>query len=86
MEIIVIIKKRLDLLLFTIYKKKSAFLTNCRELLELGTKYLPELSHNKNPSAERHPYHLVKPSPKPILASSIIFLILSHFLQYLTDI
>lgn len=56
------------------------------ELFEVGNKYLSNISYNENPSAERHPYHLVKPSPKPLIASFLIFLTLSHFLHFLTGI
>jgi len=52
------------------------------EFLEIGTKYAPNLAINQDAKAERHPYHLVKPSPKPILASFILFLVIAHFLQF----
>jgi hypothetical protein len=52
------------------------------EFLEIGTKYAPELKRNEDAKAERHPYHIVKPSPKPILASFILFLVIAHFLQF----
>jgi len=53
-----------------------------KDLLEIGTKYAPNLKRNPDPRAERHPYHIVKPSPKPILASFVLFLMVSHFLQF----
>jgi len=52
------------------------------EFLEIGSKYAPNLARNENAKAERHPYHIVKPSPKPILASFILFLVIAHFLQF----
>jgi len=52
------------------------------DFLEIGNKYAPNLAMNENAKAERHPYHIVKPSPKPILGSFIIFLVIGHFLQF----
>jgi len=62
------------------------FKTNFGNFAEFCNKYLPDLKRNTNASAERHPYHLVKASPKPIFAAFILFMTLSHFLQYLTNI